>query len=707
MFKKQTIPVLLLVLAVGLFVAFTTTGLGRRKPVNKYERILLNVGMMLKEIHYSPKKVNDEFSREIFKRYMSEMDPEKTILLKPDIQSLKKFENQIDDEINGELPVQFFLNVAGVFNKRVEEIALVCKDLLTKPFSFDTDESYVADPDKIEFATSADARREVWRKKVKLMVLEKFADLQDTREKDKLKPGYTPRSDADLEKEAREKVQKVLDKLFDRYRNKFTEDEKFNLFVNTITSTFDPHSDYFPPVEKRSFEESMSGRFYGIGASLSEDDNGNIKIGSLFTGSPAWKSGELAIGDVILKVAQGKDEPVDLTGYETQDAVKLIRGKKGTEVRLTIRKSDGTIKIITLIRDEIVLEDTFARSFIIKGKNRIGYIFLPEFYADWERSNGNRCSEDVAKEIRKLKEQKVDGLVIDLRNNGGGSLYEVVQMAGLFIEDGPIVQVKEREGKPSVLRDKDRNVLYEGPLTVMVNEFSASASEIFAAAIQDYNRGVIIGSTSTYGKGTVQRNIGLEKTLDPTSPSEMGSIKLTLQKFYRINGGSTQLRGVVPDIVLPDLYEYSKIREKDQATALRWDEVEKANYTPWKSGFNMAMLKNSSQARIKDNQAFNIIRTNSEWLAKQNDKVYQLQLKKYREEQRAIQASIKQIETLNKLNPVLEFELLAADKERLDQDKDRQTRINAWMKRLSDDIYLNESVNVLNDLIDQSNMAKK
>jgi carboxyl-terminal processing protease len=381
---------------------------------------------------------------------------------------------------------------------------------------------------------------------------------------------------AELEKEAREKVLKIMDRTFDRYRFKFNDDEKFSYYVNAITNMMDPYTEFFPPVDKRYFDEQLSGQFFGIGASLQYED-GNIKVGSLLTGSPAWKSEQIEVGDFITKVAQGNDQPVDLTGYTVEDAVKLIRGKKGTEVKLTLKKTDGTVKTVSLIRDKIVQDETFARSTVIEeGTSKIGYIFLPEFYANFDDPTGSRSALDVAKEVAKLKQQKVDGIVIDLRNNGGGSLYDVVQIAGLFIDQGPIVQVKDRDGRPTVMRDKDGNVLYDGPLAVMVNEFSASASEIFAAAIQDYGRGVIIGSTSTYGKGTVQRSIALDGDNFLSNNSELGSLKLTLQKFYRINGGSTQLKGVVPDIVIPDKYEYLKFREKDNTNALKWDEIAEA-----------------------------------------------------------------------------------------------------------------------------------
>lgn len=281
-------------------------------------------------------------------------------------------------------------------------------------------------------------------------------------------------------------------------------------------------------------------------------------------------------------------------------------------------------------------------------------------------------------------------------------------MAGLFVEQGPIVQVKDRDGKPQVLPDHDKSVLYDGPFAVMVNELSASASEIFAAAIQDYKRGVIIGSTSTYGKGTVQRNIGLDKTLGfMDANSELGTIKLTLQKFYRISGGSTQLRGVSSDIVLPDVYEAFKIREKDNPDALPWDEIQKADYTTWKYAYDMNIIKGMSSERLKNNTAFNLIHSDAEWLSKENDKVYPLNLVKYREEQKQIKATNKQIETLSKLSAGNELNVISLpqDAGKYVGDKDKGDRFQAWLKDKRTDIYLGEAVNVLDDMITQKNLV--
>jgi carboxyl-terminal processing protease len=705
MINKKNWPILLLVLATGVVVAFRTLAFNENPP-SKYEKILHNVGEMLEEIHYSPKEINDNFSKEVFKKYLSEVDAEKNVLLQSDVNALGKYQTQLDDEILGKAAIQFVPAVNELYKKRLQETEALYKDILSHPFDFTKDESVNLDYDKLDFPTNEAERKEAWRKRLKYLTLERYSDLLEQQESAKNKPSFVAKSKEELEKDARDKAMKAMARFYDRLKFKMNEDDRFNEFVQTIVQTMDPHTDYFPPVEKRYFDEQMSGRFFGIGASL-RDEDGNIKIATLITGSPAWKSGQVNVGDIIVKVAQGNQEPVDLTGYQVEDAVKLIRGTKGTEVKLTLKKTDGSVKIISLIRDEIVQDETFARSVIVNSdKGKIGYIFLPEFYADFDNPKGNRCSIDVAKELIKLKEQKVDGVVLDLRNNGGGSLYDVVQMVGLFIDQGPVVQVKDREGKPQILSDRDKTVLYDGPFAVMVNELSASASEIFAAAIQDYKRGVIIGSTSTYGKGTVQRNIGLDKALGfADANSTLGTVKLTLQKFYRINGGSTQLRGVTSDVVLPDLYEYYKIREKDNPDALPWDEIPKADYTTWKYAYDLNTIKNGSNERIKNNSAFNLIDTDAEWLNKQNDKLYPLKLDKYREEQKQIKATVKQIETLSKLPTEMNISSLPQEANKYGEDKDKSERYKQWVKNLKTDIWLKEAVNVVDDMVTSKNMV--
>lgn len=704
--NMKRLPILLLILVAAVFLAFQTLGSSKSTPPTKYEQILQTVTQLLTQGHFQPQEVNDEFSKKIFKKYFQQLDDNKTFFLKGDIQLLSKYETKIDDEMKGAAPVEFFLETGKIFSKRVEEASVITKEILSKPFDFTVNETIITDPEKIDFPANEAERRERSRKKLKLMALEYYSDMLDVREKNKGREGYVAKSDEQLEKDARAKVQSTMDRIYNRYRYKFNDDEKFSVFVNTITQANDPYTEFFPPIEKRAFDEQMSGRFFGIGASLQYDE-GNIKVATLVAGMPAWKSKEVEVGDIILSVAQGKGTPVEISGYETEDAVKLIRGEKGTEVRLTLKKKDGSIKNVSLIRDEFVQDEIFARSAVVKRDNeKIGYIYLPEFYADFEHPDGRHCAADVAKEVKKLKDQNVDGIVIDLRNNGGGSLYDVVQMVGLFVEDGPVVQVKDRDGKPSIMRDKDRSVLYDGPLAVMVNEFSASASEIFAAAIQDYNRGVIIGSTSTYGKGTVQRNIGLDPSSGfSASNSELGTVKLTLQKFYRINGGSTQLNGVKSDIVLPDNLEDLKVREKDNDNALKWDEIAKAPYTTWKSGYDLKSISTIAKERLDTSTVFQTIKKNSEFIAKQNDKEYSLKLDTYRKEQKQITTAIRQNESMMKLTDSLNISFAPQDVDRFPNDKDKQARFNQWLKNLSKDIYLDQSVKVMNDMIVQRNIA--
>ena len=702
----KRLPLLLLMLSAGIFLTFRTLGTtGKAAPPSKYERILQSIGEMLKQGHYSPKDINDDFSKIVFRKFLEELDPDKNILMQEDLVALKKHETRVDDEIKG-APVEFFTDAAKLFNKRIEEVATTYKEILSKPFDFTTDENFVTDSKKIDFSTNNGQRREMWRKRLKYMVLDRYVELLDIQEKNKGKQGFTAKTNAELEKEAREKVVKIMDRTFDRYRYKFNDDDKFAIYVNAITNMMDPYTEFFPPIDKRYFDEQLSGQFFGIGASLTYDE-GNIKVGSLLTGSPAWKSEQVEVGDIIMKVAQGNDQPVELTGYTIEDAVKLIRGKKGTEVKLTLKKKDGTVKNIPLIRDKIVQDETFARSTVVEdGTTKIGYIFLPEFYANFDDPTGSRSAVDVAKEVKKLKEQNVHGIVIDLRNNGGGSLYDVVQIAGLFIDQGPLVQVKYREGRPTVMRDKDGSVLYDGPLAVMVNEFSASASEIFAAAIQDYGRGVVIGSSSTYGKGTVQRSIGLDPENFLSNNSELGSLKLTLQKFYRINGGSTQLKGVVPDIVIPDKYEYLKFREKDNTNALPWDEINQAPYKRWEGGYDLQAIKNLSNARIANNPIFQGIKKNTEWLSAQNDKEYSLQIDKFKKEQQVIRTAARQVDSLEKLQQPLNISFLPEDFARINGDKDKADRYNQWLKNLKSDIYLDQAIKVVGDIQNQQNLAK-
>jgi carboxyl-terminal processing protease len=712
MMSKKFIPVILVLTAASVFLAFKSQGnADNDNPKSKYTKVIRLVGALLEQGHYSPKTIDDNFSKQVLKKFLEDMDGDKNIFLQSDIDGFKKFEGKIDDEIHGAELVSFF-NISEVYISRLKEVAALYNDILAKPFDFTKDEEVMLDRDKLNNPKTEAERKDIWRKRLKYLALDRYSLALDSREKNKDSANFKFKADSTLEREAREAVKKQIDRFFSTKITRENNDENFSTFVNAITSTMDPHTDYFAPVDKRSFDESMKGSFYGIGAQLKEDD-GKIKIANLISGGPAWKAGELKPEDEIIKVGQGNDEPVDVTGYSVTDAVKLIRGaSKGSIVKLTIRRMDGTIKVLSIARDEIKLDDTFAKSAIINGDRKVGYIWLPEFYVDFQDPNGAKCSEDVAKEIEKLKAENVEGIIMDLRGNGGGSLPEVVKMVGLFIEDGPVCVVKGRgEDKPYQWKDKDKSVLYTGPLTVMVDEFSASASEIFAAAIQDYKRGIVIGSSSTYGKGTVQRSIALNPEAENPifsnkNVEDLGSVKLTLQKFYRVNGGATQLKGVVPDIVVPDRYENLKFREKDNISALPWDEIQKSDYRPWTSTISNDVVVKYSDAQIAKSPTFNKIKESADWLEKYSDKAYPLNLVKYRAEQKELKAKQKELEDLYKLNKDLSVKNVQVDLAVINAAKEKIEKNNAWLKRVSGDIYIDETVKVMNNMITQSATAK-
>ncbi len=721
--NKKFFPVLLVLTVVMAFFAFSRTG-NNDNPKSRYEKVLRNIGLILEEGHYSPRKIDDAFSKEVLNGFLKDLDDDKTIFLQADIDSFQKYATTIDNEIHG-ATLESFYTISNSYSRRLNEASQFYKDILSRPIDFSKSDSVVMDGDKItNYPKNNEARKEVWRKRLKYLVLVRYADMLDDREKNKNRKitattdsataadikKFVYKADSTLEREARDQVRKQIDRYFTTLKNHNTTDELFSSFVNAITGEMDPHTNYFAPVDSRGFNEMMSGRFYGIGAQLKEEES-KIKVASLVTGGPAWKSGELGVNDEITKIGQGNAEPVDVTGYAVSDAVKLIRGAEaGTIVKLTVRKPDGNIKVIALKRDEIKLDDTFAKSAIINGEHKIGYIYLPEFYMDFDNPNGPRCSDDVAREIEKLKAEKVEGIVMDLRGNGGGSLPEVVKMVGLFIEDGPVVQVKARDQEqPMQLKDRDKSVLYTGPLTVLVDEYSASASEIFAAAIQDYKRGIVIGSSSTYGKGTVQRTIpltpGNSSLQFGKEQEDLGTIKLTIQKFYRVNGGATQLKGVVPDVIIPDRYELAKAREKDNTTALNWDEISKADYKPWTPAYSTDAVVNTASNQVKNSTVFSGLRDKIEWIDKKNDEALSLNLAKYREEQTELKATYKALDSLYKLPNQLTVVNTGADLEKIGTDKEKTEKNKQFINRIKSDIYIDETVKVMNDMIKQNNVA--
>ena len=686
----------------ALFFAFRNSSIGRSTSSNPRQQLLTELGKVLEDLHYTPKVIDDQFSKKMFSSYLDQMDGDKTLFFQKDIDSLKIFETSLDNEIHGS-PIAFVPAVSSLYDRRMAEAAIIYKELLKNPFSFSANETFEIDGEKLAWAKNEEERKDRWRKKMSFLILERFFDLQEQREKNKDQKDFVVLADSALERKAREQVLKLMNDNFARIKSTFSEEVRFSTYLNTITNMMDPHSDYFAPVEKRAFDERMSSEFFGIGAQLTKDDYG-IKIASIITGGAAYKSGQIVVNDIIIKVAQGSGDPVDVSAYATEDAVKLIRGNKGTEVRLTLKKEDGTIKVVSLIREKVEQDQGLARSAVIQqGSKKIGYILLPDFYSNFDDANGHHCAEDVAEELKKLKAEKVDGIVIDVRYNGGGSLHEVVKMVGLFIKSGPIVQVKDRSGNVDQMtwRDNDESILYDGPLAVLVNEFSASASEIFAGAIQDYNRGIIIGSSSTFGKGTVQRQIPFGSRNDfSTSRTDMGAMTLTFQKFYRVNGGSTQLKGIVPDIIIPDKYEYAKVREKDMPEALAWDEIQKATFLEWQPKEIITNIAAKENAQIQGNANLNLLKNNLIWLSKNVEQPVPLQLDTYRQKQKQMQTTDSQNTSLLFSPTEMEINYMAIEKEKFlnHPDKSKADFYAGWIKSLRKDMHIEEGVRVVEQL---------
>ena len=703
MLSKRTFPVLIICLLTGIFGAYSCKGkINDNDTLGRQQQLLQYIGMVLERDHYSPKPIDDNFSKLVFNKYLSTIDVEKDIFLKNDIDSLNSvYGDKIDDEIHGDAPMRFFLTAFNMLNKRIGKVTKIYTDILSKPFDFTTDETLPSSLDSISYPADDAAQIDIWRKRLKYQTLTRFVDMQNQREKAADSSKMKKKTDADLEKEAREAVKKMLDRSFKKFTRDNNETQQYSLFVNTICHIMDPHTDYFPPAEKRDFDNEMSNKFFGIGAQLGQTPDGNIKIVEVIKGMPAWKSGKIHENDIILKVAQATGEAVDISGYDILDAVKLIRGAKGSTVRLTMKKAlDGTIEVVTLERDLLKQDELDARSAILeKNGKKLGYIYLPEFYYDFNDPNGAQCARDVAAEVEKLKKDNIDGLVFDLQSNNGGSLSEVNKMVGLFVEQNPVVQVRDRNGNSETLNKDGQKTIYNGPMVVMINDFSASAAEIFAAAIQDYKRGIIIGNDS-YGKGTVQRQMAIGKQNANGEP-EFGALKLTFQKFYRINGESTQRKGVVPSIAFPDALSILKMRERDDPYALPYDKIPAIAYNLWKPGYDEAKVIAHAQDRIAKNPAFVSIQKNIDWLNSNDGKVIHLNIIKYKEDKaKSAKLNMKDDSLIVVKNPSISKPATANyDKFYKNADSSKGKRYQEWLKSIAKNLYVDEAVNTMMEMV--------
>ncbi len=693
---KKTKFLLIATILTGIFYGFTLSS----SIINpEKDKLLLEVlAYVLERGHYDPETIDDVFSESVFMNYIESMDGQHRFFIQADLNNFNQYKTKLDDQIKGS-ELEFFDYTHQKYIQRQDQIKAFYKPLLERPFDFSLDEEIDLDYEKMGYAESLSELKNVWIKYFKLSTLGIYSDNKEEElKKHKLDSTYVMLSDVDLEKQAREITIENMDVYFE-VRSDLQRKDYFSIYLNAIATQFDPHTFYFAPQEKERFDTNISGKFEGIGARL-QKKNQQIRIVEVISGGPVWRDKLLEVEDIIMKVAQENEEPVDISGMRIDDVVKLIKGPKGTKVYLTIKHVDATVEIIPITRDVVELEDAFAKSSIIlKGEKKYGIIHLPKFYIDFKDYEQRNAASDVQKEIEKLKKENVEGIILDLRNNGGGSLQTVVDMTGFFIKDGPVVQVKSTGGKKQVLSDTDSSVSWDGPLVLMVNEFSASASEIIAAALQDYKRAVVIGSKQTFGKGTVQNVIDLNQIISKNTHGDLGALKLTTEKFYRINGGSTQLEGVKSDVVFPGRYTYIDTGEKAQDKPLSWDKISPASFQTWESTLNFDYALEQSKKRIANNSYMMLIDEQAKWIKSQQDEnTYSLNYENFINERK------NRIEETSKYNKLDEFkspfklETLKVDLPGLEKDTDLKESRLRWEKDLSKDIYLYEAVNVLEDL---------
>ena len=704
------------VLLVAVFVAIASCSFTTKKFDNpEKDKLLIDlITYVLEKGHYSPKDMDDAFSRNIYKNFIDGVDPLKRYFLNSDIEEFKQYETAIDDQIKIK-DVTFFKLVYTRLTERIAEIEKIYPRILEMPFDYSIDEELNVDYDKITYPKNIKALENRWRKQLKFTTISNYYDLIEengTNLNEKPTEGKNedyedPKNLSEIEIEARENTKSSMSEYFD-FVNDLESKDYFGIFLNTIVEEFDPHTNYFAPSDRDRFELQMSGKLEGIGARL-QKKNDYIKIVEVISGGPAWRGEHVEVGDMIMKVKQESEkEAVSVVGMRLDDAVKLIKGPKGTKVILTIKRVDGSIEEEIITRDVVEIEETYAKSTLIKKDDKnYGLIDLRQFYFDMQNYKERNAASDVKKEIIRLKKEGMEGLIIDLRGNGGGSLRTAVDMAGLFIKEGPIVQVASSGSKKEVLNDNDDEIVWNGPLVILVNELSASASEILAAAMQDYKRAIVVGSKQSYGKGTVQNLLDLNQWLRNNEMGDMGSLKLTTQKFYRVNGGSTQLEGVKSDVVMADRYSYIDIGEKDYNNPLPYDKIEPANYEVWNGNIDYEKTISRSVERITKSQQLKLIDENAQWIKNRRDvTTVNLNYESYKKDIESRIDETKKFDSIDNYDNKLIYESLPFEIELMKQDSILFKKRKRWHKSLGNDIYIEEGINILQDLKSTNNNGK-
>ena len=669
-----------------LLIGFALTNKKFSDP-NKDRLLMEVVKYVVEKGHYKKISIDDNLSENLYHSFIKQLDNQKRFFLKSDIREFEKYKYLLDDQIK-EYDLSFFNLVYQRSKIRIEEAKSYYKELVNNKFNFNLNENIDLDFEKKEYARSKSEIKNRWRKQLKFSTLD-IATLKLGDTLSIINDRIYNESIAIVKKNTEDYFEFITD--LDR-------DDWYSNYLNAFLTQLDPHTYYFQPEDKERFDVNISGKFTGIGARLTKTE-GNIKVVEIIIGGPVWKDKLLDVGDIIIKVAQENEEPVDIVGMKVDDAIKLIKGPEKSIVSLTVKKLDGSIKEVQITRALVELEELYAKSTLIEEDDiRYGYISLPKFYVDFSNYKNRNSAEDVKNEIIKLKNNGIEGLILDLRNNGGGSLQSVVDMTGLFIEKGPIVQVKSIGNRKQVLYDRNSEIVWDGPLVVLINEMSASASEILAAALQDYERAVILGSKKTFGKGTVQNVIDLNKFIS-NSDFDLGALKITTDKFYRINGESVQLEGVKSDVIVPDSYMHIFNGEKDEENPLAWDKIDPAMYNPWINEGSLDFISSNAQSRVNDNNYLKLISKRADWIEKQQkNKTIPLKFLTYQNYLDENKNKTKEFESLSKYSNDLNFKLLKSEKDYIMSNKELLSNRNRWHKNLTKDIYISEGVNILKQL---------
>lgn len=678
----------------------------------KMQTIMMSVKNTLSYLHYSPKPINDAYSKDVYKHYFEMVDPGKRYFLQTDMAEFAKHETKLDDYINqGDLT--FYKLTIDRLYQRVDEIDKITQDIFSKPINLEENESLILEAKAKAAPANKQEQYNEWRKYIKYNILQEVESMNSKEEAQKEKKDsvqkYKLKDTIKLQiLTPQQKIAKATDEVKDLVKETFTRFKKrkkmdwFSVYMNAYTEVFDPHTNYYSPKDKEDFDTQFTGKVIGIGAIIQEK-KGYLYLGALTIGAPAWKSKQLSEGDKILKVkSKPKEDAVNVVGMLSDEAVRLIRGEKGTPVTLTVQKKDGTVREVTMIREEVAIEDTFAKSIIVNSPNgkKYGFINLPSFNADFEDEKGRNASDDIKNEIIKLKAQNIEGIVLDLRNNGGGSLTEVGDIMGLFMNAGPYVQVKDGNGKIQTLKNKQAAPIWTGPLVIMQNELSASASEILAGAMQDYGRAIIVGSPQSFGKGTVQTFVDLNRFLNTSD--DFGSLKLTIQKFYRITGESNQRKGIVSDIQMKDFFSYSEIGERYDEFALAWDKIPSTNYQKL-SYFDVKALEAASNARMANNKNYQLLLESAQWREQlDKEETITLNINKFNNLMKQRKAQIEKFKVLTKFDNGLKFTMYPAEIEREKKDEAFKKKSEVWIKNLRKDTYLQEAMNIIADMSKKS-----